>query len=55
MCKYAVQLIAIRIPLLGRQIRTFSSLFQIKYRMYLGSQAVYTRMQFYSDRLRLGR
>ena len=45
MCTYAVQLIAIWLPLLGKQIRAFSSLFQIKYRMYLGSQTVYTRAQ----------
>ena len=44
MCTYAVQLSAISLPLLGRQIRVFSSLFQIKYRMYLGSQTVYSRM-----------
>ena len=47
MCTYAVQLSAIELPLLGRQICAFSSLFQINYRIYLGSQTVYTRMQFY--------
>ena len=47
MCTYAVQLNAIWLPLLGRQIRAFSFVFQIKYRMYLSSQTVYTRMRFY--------
>ena len=49
------QLSAIWLPLLGRKIRTFFFLFQIEYRMYLSSQTVYTRMQFYRLSRRRGR
>ena len=43
------------LPLLDRQIHAFSSLFQIKYHMYLGSQTIYTRVPFYSPSRRRGR
>ena len=55
MCTYCSTIKRNLTSLLGRQIRAFSSLFQIKYRMHLGSQTVYTRIQFYRPRLRLGR
>ena len=44
---YGVQLSAIRLSLLGRQICAFSSLFQINYRMYLGGQTVHTQLPRY--------
>ena len=47
MCTHTVKLSAIWLPLLGRQIRAFSSLFQMKYRMYLGSRTVYIRLPRY--------
>ena len=48
-CTYAVKWSAIWLPLLGRQIRAVSSYFRylFLFRIYLGSQTIFTRMQFY--------